>query len=121
MLSKINIDELQSLPPVEKLSYDKFQNIIGQVEGAKRASDRMLQKLEQLEDKCPTCEQDIDAEFKDQLIQAEKKTLGFLALQKKENEQIIEKIKKDNTEFTRREKLQKSGKIYIETSIILLK
>ena len=107
MLSKINIDELQSLPPVEKLSYDKFQNIIGQVEGAKRASDRMLQKLEQLEDKCPTCEQDIDAEFKDQLIQAEKKTLGFLALQKKENEQIIEKIKKDNTEFARREKLQK--------------
>ena len=107
MLSKINIAELQSLPPVEKLSYDKFQNIIGQVEGAKRASDRMLQKLEQLEDKCPTCEQDIDAEFKDQLIQAEKKTLGFLALQKKENEQIIEKIKKDNTEFTRREKLQK--------------
>ena len=107
MLSKINIAELQSLPPVEKLSYDKFQNIIGQVEGAKRASDKMLQKLEQLEDKCPTCEQDIDAEFKDQLIQAEKKTLGFLALQKKENEQIIEKIKKDNTEFTRREKLQK--------------
>ena len=107
MLSKINIDELQSLPPVEKLSYDKFQNIIGQVEGAKRASDKMLQKLEQLEDKCPTCEQDIDAEFKNQLIQAEKKTLGFLALQKKENEEIIEKIKKDNAEFTRREKLQK--------------
>ena len=107
MLSKINIDELQSLPPVEKLSYDKFQNIIGQVEGAKRASDKMLQKLEQLEDKCPTCEQDIDAEFKNQLIQAEKKTLGFLALQKKENEEIIEKIKKDNAEFTRREKLEK--------------
>ena len=107
MLSKINIDELQSLPPVEKLSYDKFQNIIGQVEGAKRASDKMLQKLEQLEDKCPTCEQDIDADFKDKLIQAEKKTLGFLALQKKENEDIIEKIKKDNTEFARREKLQK--------------
>ena len=67
----------------------------------------MLQKLEQLEDKCPTCEQDIDADFKDKLIQAEKKTLGFLALQKKENEDIIEKIKKDNTEFARREKLQK--------------
>ena len=107
MLSKINIDELQSLPPVEKLSYDKFQNIIGQIEGAKRASDKMLQKLEQLEDKCPTCEQDIDAEFKDQLITAEKKTLGFLALQKKENEEIIKEIKKDNAEFTRREKLQK--------------
>jgi DNA repair exonuclease SbcCD ATPase subunit len=107
MLSKINIDELQSLPPVEKLSYDRFQNIIGQIEGAKKASDKMLQKLEQLEDKCPTCEQDIDAEFKDQLITAERKTLGFLALQKKENEEIIKEIKKDNAEFTRREKLQK--------------
>ena len=59
----------------------------------------MLQKLEQLEDKCPTCEQDIDAEFKDQLIQAEKKTLGFLALQKKENEDIVEKIKKAYSEM----------------------
>ena len=98
MLSKINIDKIQSsletLPATQ--SYDKYQSIIGEIEGAKRASDRMLQKLEQLEDKCPTCEQDIDADFKDQLIQAEKKTLGFLASEKESNEDIIRQIKRNN-------------------------
>ena len=98
MLSAIDIDKIQSsletLPATQ--SYDKYQSIIGEIEGAKRASDRMLQKLEQLEDKCPTCEQDIDADFKDQLIQAEKKTLGFLASEKESNEDIIRQIKRNN-------------------------
>ena len=98
MLGAIDIDKIQSsletLPATQ--SYDKYQSIIGEIEGAKRASDRMLQKLEQLEDKCPTCEQDIDADFKDQLIQAEKKTLGFLASEKESNEDIIRQIKRNN-------------------------
>ena len=98
MLSAIDINKIQSsletLPATE--SYDKYQSIIGQIEGSKRASDKMLQKLEQLEGKCPTCEQDIDAEFKDQLIKAEKKTLGFLASEKESNEDIIRQIKRNN-------------------------
>jgi len=98
MLGAIDINKIQSsletLPATQ--SYDKYQSIIGQIEGAKRASERMLQKLEQLEDKCPTCEQDIDAEFKDQLIKAEKKTLGFLASEKESNEDIIRQIKRNN-------------------------
>ncbi len=98
MLGAIDITKIQSaletLPDTQ--SYDKYQSIIGQIEGSKRASDKMLQKLEQLEDKCPTCEQDIDAEFKDQLIKAEKKTLGFLASEKESNEDIIRQIKRNN-------------------------
>ena len=98
MLGAIDINKIQSsletLPDTQ--SYDKYQSIIGQIEGSKRASDKMLQKLEQLEDKCPTCEQDIDAEFKDQLIKAEKKTLGFLASEKESNEDIVRQIKRNN-------------------------
>ena len=109
MLSKINIDKIQSsletLPATQ--SYDKYQSIIGEIEGAKRASDRMLQKLEQLEDKCPTCEQDIDPDFKDQLIQAEKKTLGFLASEKESNEDIIRQIKRNNAARTNLSNAQK--------------
>ena len=109
MLSKINIDKIQSsletLPATQ--SYDKYQSIIGEIEGAKRASDRMLQKLEQLEDKCPTCEQDIDADFKDQLIQDEKKTLGFLASEKESNEDIIRQIKRNNAARTNLSNAQK--------------
>jgi len=67
----------------------------------------MLQKLEQLEDKCPTCEQDIDAEFKDTLIQAEKKTLDFLASEKESNEDIIRQIKRNNSAITNLSNAQK--------------
>jgi len=109
MLSGINIEQIQAdlekLPAME--SYDKYQTIIGQVEGAKRASDKMLQKLEQLEDKCPTCEQNIDAEFKNQLIQAEKKTLDFLASEKESNEDIIRQIKVNNSARTKLSSAQK--------------
>jgi len=109
MLSGINIEQIQAdlekLPAME--SYDKYQTIIGQVEGAKRASDKMLQKLEQLEDKCPTCEQNIDAEFKNQLIQAEKKTLDFLASEKESNEDIIRQIKRNNSAITNLSNAQK--------------
>lgn len=109
MLSAIDINEIQSsletLPPIE--SYDKYQSIIGQVEGAKRASDNMMQKLEQLGDKCPTCEQDIDAEFKNELIRAERKTLDFLASKKEDNEDIIRQIKRNNAARTNLSNAQK--------------
>ena len=109
MLSAIDINEIQSsletLPQVE--SYDKYQSIIGQVEGAKRASDKMMQKLEQLGDKCPTCEQDIDAEFKNELIRAERKTLDFLASKKEDNEDIIRQIKRNNAARTNLSNAQK--------------
>ena len=109
MLGAIDINKIQSsletLPPTE--SYDKYQSIIGQIEGAKRASDNMMQKLEQLEDKCPTCEQDIDAEFKNELIGAEKKTLDFLASKKKDNEDIIRQIKRNNAARTNLSNAQK--------------
>ena len=109
MLSAIDINEIQSsletLPPIE--SYDKYQSIIGQVEGAKRASDNMMQKLEQLGDKCPTCEQDIDAEFKNELIKAERKTLDFLASKKEDNEDIIRQIKRNNAARTNLSNAQK--------------
>ena len=109
MLNGIDINEIQSsletLPPIE--SYDKYQSIIGQVEGAKRASDNMMQKLEQLGDKCPTCEQDIDAEFKNELIKAERKTLDFLASKKEDNEDIIRQIKRNNAARTNLSNAQK--------------
>ena len=109
MLSAIDINKIQSsletLPQVE--SYDKYQSIIGQVEGAKRASDNMMQKLEQLGDKCPTCEQDIDAEFKNELIKAERKTLDFLASKKEDNEDIIRQIKRNNAARTNLSNAQK--------------
>ena len=107
MLSTIDITELQSLPPIEKQSYDSYQEKLGQIEGAKRASNSLLQKLQKLGDHCPTCEQEVDPAFKQELIDCENILLSSLEEDKARNEEIINNIKRDNKEVERRAKLQK--------------
>lgn len=107
LLNKINIEEIQKLPPVEKKSYDDIQAELGQINGAKSAAEKMLMKLQKLEDKCPTCEQEIDSKFKQDLINTEKDLLSFLEHKKDKNEEKLEKIKRDNKEFDRRQSQQK--------------
>ena len=107
LLNKINIEEIQKLPPVEKKSYDDIQAELGQINGAKSAAEKMLMKLQKLEDKCPTCEQEIDSDFKQDLINTEKDLLSFLEHKKDKNEEKLEKIKSDNKEFDRRQSQQK--------------
>ena len=107
MLSTIDITELQSLPPIEKQSYDSYQEKLGQIEGAKRASNSLFQKLQKLGDHCPTCEQEVDPAFKQELIDCENILLSSLEEDKARNEEIINNIKRDNKEVERRAKLQK--------------
>lgn len=107
LLSHINIEEIQSLPAVEKKSYDTYQTELGQIEGATVAAEKMLLKIQKLADKCPTCEQEIDSTFKQDLINQEKDTLSFLEYKKEQNSKIITEIKKNNKEANRRESLQK--------------
>ena len=107
MLSAINIEELNSLETIDKESYDNFQTELGQIEGAETASKNMLLKLQKLEDKCPTCEQEIDPNFKQNLIDTENKLLSFLSSKKEENIKQVNRIKENNKEYSRRQKLQK--------------
>ena len=107
MLSAIDITELQSLPAVEKESYDSYQEKLGRIEGAKKAANNLLQKLEKLGDHCPTCEQEVDPAFKQELIDSENILLSTLEEDKGRNEEIIAQIKRNNKEVERRAKLQK--------------
>ena len=43
LLSKINIDYINSVEVTEKESYDEYQKEVGQLEAAKKASERMLE------------------------------------------------------------------------------
>ena len=67
----------------------------------------MLQKLERLDDVCPTCEQKVDADFKESLIKEEKKTISFITEKIDGNTKKIAEIRRNNTEFDRKSKLQK--------------
>ena len=107
MLAGINLDEINSIEVTEKVSSDEFQKELGQLEAGMKASERMLQKLEKLDDVCPTCEQNVDSEFKENLINEEKKTISFIKKKVDENKKKIAEIRRNNTEFDRKNKLQK--------------
>ena len=107
LLSEINLDELTSIEVSEKESYDEYQKEAGQLDAAMKASRRMLEKLEKLGDVCPTCEQEVDAEFKDNLINEETALLASMDIRKRTNEKLITKIKRNNALFDKRQKGQK--------------
>ena len=107
LLSKINLDEVNSIQVSEKESYDEYQKEAGQLDAAMKASRRMLEKLEKLGDVCPTCEQEVDAKFKDNLINEETALLASMDIRKRTNEKLITKIKRNNALFDKKQKTQK--------------
>ena len=107
MLAGINLDEINRIEVDSKESYDEYNNEIGQLDAGMRASTRLLEKLEKLGDVCPTCEQEVDAEFKNNLIEEEKKTLASMEFRRKSNIQIVDKIKRNNALFDKKQKTQK--------------
>ena len=94
MLAGINLDEINRIEVDSKESYDEYNNEIGQLDAGMRASTRLLEKLEKLGDVCPTCEQEVDAEFKNNLIEEEKKTLASMEFRRKSNIEIVDRIKR---------------------------
>ena len=107
LLSKINIDEINKIEVVSKESYDEFQREIGQIDAAKKASIRMLEKMKKLDGQCPTCEQMIDSDFKQQLIDSEQNLLDSLEIRRQSNVEIVDRIKRNNALFDKKEKSQK--------------
>ena len=107
MLAGINLDEINRIEVDSKESYDEYNNEIGQLDAGMRASTRLLEKLEKLGDVCPTCEQEVDAEFKNNLIEEEKKTLASMEFRRKSNIEIVDRIKRNNALFDKKQKTQK--------------
>ena len=107
MLSKINLDEVNKIEVSEKESYDEQQREVGQLDAAIKASKRMLEKLEKLGDVCPTCEQEVDPEFKNNLISEEVALLASMDIRKRTNEKVISRIKSNNDLFDKKQKTQK--------------
>ena len=107
MLAAINLDEINNIQVTEKVSPDEFQKELGQLEAGMKASEKMLQKLQKLDDVCPTCEQKVDSDFKESLINEEKKTISFMTEKINENKEKVTEIRRNNTEFDRKNKLQK--------------
>ena len=96
LLEAIDIHEIQAMEVPDKISYDEEQSSLGGLRSELTGHERHLSKLSELGNTCPTCEQDIDAEFKDRLLKSEKEAIETLQKKIQETKDIIERIKEDN-------------------------
>ena len=106
-LSKIDLTEVQELSKYEKKSYDSLQSELGSIEQAAAGSQRLLAKLQKLGDHCPTCEQSVDASFKQGLIDTEQTKLQEAEARNAAIREEIERIKEENRKYDRGAKLQR--------------
>ena len=107
MLSKIDLQKAQACTVSEKQSYDRLQSELGSLRGVVAGSKKLLAKLEKLGDHCPTCEQDVDSEFKQSLIDAETKKIAENRREEYEIEGRISEIKRDNAEYDSARKIER--------------
>lgn len=97
-LDAIDIEALRSID-IAKESYDEYQGEIGELKSAKTAADAVIKKLKGLEDKCPTCLQDIDRDFYDNLLVTNTASSAEYAGRISMLETAVEQIKKNNRLF----------------------
>ena len=107
LLKQINIQEIQNIEVSAKESYDTLQSELGTLNGVVTGSRRMMKKLEDLHDKCPTCEQTVQEDFKQTLITEEAGKISFAQEKMSEITTRIEEIKRNNELFEHKNKMQR--------------
>jgi len=107
LLKQIDIQEIQNIEVPAKESYDTLQSELGSLNGVVTGSRRMMKKLEELHDKCPTCEQTVQEDFKQTLIMEEAGKISFAQEKMSEITTRIEEIKRNNERFEYKNKMQR--------------
>lgn len=107
MLSKIDIEAAKNCKITEEQSYDEYQSELGILNGVVAGSQKVLDKINKLESHCPTCEQTIDSEFKDGLLQSEEKKIAEAKNKQDEIRKRISEIKRNNEQYSNAQKTQR--------------
>jgi DNA repair exonuclease SbcCD ATPase subunit len=107
LLKQININEINTMECTEIQSYDEFQSKLGGLKGVILQSSNLIAKMEELDNVCPTCEQDVPEEFKQQHINKEKEKITRSKAEKVTLEKKIAEIQNNNENFRLKTKKQK--------------
>ena len=110
LLGQIDLQEAQSCTITEKKSYDSLQAQVGTHSQVAAGSQRLIEKLNKLGDVCPTCEQEVDPTFKQALVQTETKKVTDAEKEIERITEEIRRIKNDNSEFEKAQKLEADWK-----------
>ena len=108
LFRQININKAHTIKANKLLSYDDLQTEEGSIKSSIANSNKLLEKLLKLGDKCPTCEQPVDKRFKKELIQAELDNVEEAKEKRGDISREIEKIKANNTEYQTKISIQKN-------------
>ena len=108
LFRQININKAHMIKANKMLSYDDLQTEEGSIKSSIANSNKLLEKLLKLGDKCPTCEQPVDKRFKKDLIQAELDNIEEATHGYSDISREIEKIKANNTEYQTKISIQKN-------------
>jgi DNA repair exonuclease SbcCD ATPase subunit len=99
LLAAINIEEINAIEAEPTLSYDDEQSQLGGLESEKLRITKSIRNLNSLGDTCPTCEQSIDPDFKQKLIEGDKASLKSVESKIEEIKKTIDSIKSNNSRY----------------------
>jgi DNA repair exonuclease SbcCD ATPase subunit len=113
LLEAIDIQSIQEMQVPEYKSYDEEQSELGGLQSEIKSHDTHLAKLSKLGDNCPTCEQEIDSNFKQKLIDEEKEAIASLSEKILTLKDSINRIKEDNKNHEyKRNKIKEWEELY---------
>ena len=107
LFKQININKANEIEAKELLSYDSLQTEEGSIKASVANSNRLLEKLLKLGDKCPTCEQTVDKRIKKDLIQVELDNVKEAEERSGDISREIKKIKDNNSQYNIKVGIQK--------------
>ena len=107
MLSKIDLTEIHSIDASEKLSYDHLQAEMGGLKQIAAGSKQAIEKMMKLGTHCHTCEQSIDQERMQELVNAEQEKVDSAKQRAADIKFEIDEIMENNRQFDKKMKMQK--------------
>jgi len=107
MLKEINIQEIQAIEASEHISYDELQSQLGAIAGSIGSGQKIIKKMENLENVCPTCEQSVTEDFKKKHISEEEEKVKIEQDKHTNIQKKIKEIQENNENFALKSKKQK--------------
>jgi len=107
LLKEINISEINAIKASEFQSYDELQSQLGAIAGSIGSSEKIIRKMENLENVCPTCEQSVDYDFKEKHISGEKEKIKIEKDRQNDIQKKIKEIQENNEKFKLKSTKQK--------------
>ena len=104
LLRQIPINEIRGLPDDQIESYDSYQAELGEIKTIISYACRLIDKMESLDNVCPTCEQPVSEEFKLEHINKEKEKLPEQDRKYKSIQTKIKEIQEKNERILLRNK-----------------